>query len=220
VTVYRLKEQKLDRASLKAAVASISKTMTGNRDYLVQLDQQNGDGDLGISMSDGFKAADGYLQTTEETDLGKLFFQMSKVFNEKAPSSLGTILSFGLMGMARALKGKETADLTEVAGAFRQGVDLIMEKAGSKPGEKTVLDALCPALEALQAHAAAGNEKEAFAKAAAAAAKGSEDTRQMLPKHGRAAYYGDKSLGVLDGGSVVGKLIFEAISEYCNTRGE
>ncbi|MDR0441036.1 MAG: dihydroxyacetone kinase subunit L [Candidatus Accumulibacter sp.] len=207
-------------ASLKAVVASISKTITGNRDYLVQLDQQNGDGDLGISMSDGFKAIDGYLQTAEETDLGKLFFQMSKIFNEKAPSSLGTILSFGLMGMARALKGKETAGLAEVVSAFRQGIDLIMEKAGSKPGEKTILDALCPALEALQAHAATGNKKEAFAMAATAAAKGSESTRQMLPKHGRAVYYGEKSLGVLDGGSVVGRLIFEAISEYCNTRNE
>jgi dihydroxyacetone kinase len=93
-----------------------------------------------------------------------------------------------------------------------------MEKAGSKPGEKTILDSLCPALEALQAHIADGDMKKAFAEAAAAAAKGSEDTRQMLPKHGRAAYYGDKSLGVLDGGSVVGKLIFETISDYCNTQ--
>ncbi|GHU29283.1 DAK2 domain-containing protein [Betaproteobacteria bacterium] len=208
----------MDLASLKAAVASISKLITENRDYLIKLDQQNGDGDLGISMSDGFNAISGYLQTAEETDLGKLFFQMSKIFNDKAPSSLGTILSFGLMGIARALKGKESADLTETTGALQQGINTIMEKAGSKPGEKTILDSLCPALEVLRAHSAEGDKKKAFAKAAAAAAKGSEDTRQMLPKHGRAAYYGDKNLGVLDGGSVVGKLIFEAISDYCNTQ--
>ncbi|GHU04668.1 DAK2 domain-containing protein [Betaproteobacteria bacterium] len=209
---------KLDLASLKAAVASISIVITENRDYLIKLDQQNGDGDLGISMNDGFKAISDYLRTTEETDLGKLFFQMSKIFNDKAPSSLGTILSFSLMGMARALKGKETADLTETTDAFQQGVNLIMEKAGSKPGEKTILDSLCPALEVLQMHCAGRDKKKAFAEAAVAAAKGSEDTRQMLPKHGRAAYYGDKNLGFLDGGSVVGKLIFEAISDYCNTQ--
>jgi dihydroxyacetone kinase len=189
--------------------------MTENRDYLIELDQQNGDGDLGISMSDGFKAIADYLRTAEEADLGKLFFQMSKTFNDKAPSSLGTILSFGMMGMARALKGKETADLTELTAAFRQGVELIMEKAGSKPGEKTVLDSLCPAVEALQEHCEEGDQEKAFAAAAAAAAKGSEDTRQMMPKHGRAAYYGEKSLGILDGGSVVGRLIFEAISQSC-----
>ena len=208
----------MDGASLKTAMTRISQVITQNRDYLVELDQQNGDGDLGISMSDGFRAVDGYLQTEEETDLGKLFFQMSKVFNDKAPSSLGTILSFGMMGMARALKGKETADLAEIASAFRQGVDTIMEKAGSKPGEKTILDSLCPAVEALQAHATEGDKKKVLAAAAAAAAKGSEATRQMVPKHGRAAYYGDKSLGLLDGGSVVGKLIFEAIAECGNAQ--
>ena len=208
----------MDGVSLKAAMTRISQVITQNRDYLVELDQQNGDGDLGISMSDGFRAVDGYLQAEEEKDLGKLFFQMSKVFNDKAPSSLGTILSFGMMGMARALKGKETADLTEIASAFRQGVDTIMEKAGSKPGEKTILDSLCPAVEALQAHAAEGDKKKVLTAAAEAAAKGSEATRQMVPKHGRAAYYGDKSLGLLDGGSVVGKLIFEAIAECGNAQ--
>jgi dihydroxyacetone kinase len=193
-------------------MASISQRITENRDYLIGLDQQNGDGDLGISMSDGFKAVDGYMRATEETDLGKLFFQMSKAFNDKAPSSLGTILSFGMMGMARSLKGQESADLGGVTEALRQGVNLIMEKAGSKAGEKTILDSLCPAVEALQAHSA-GNKKEAFAQAAIAAAKGAEDTRRMLPRHGRAAYYGDKNLGALDGGAVVGKLIFEAIHQ-------
>jgi dihydroxyacetone kinase len=91
-----------------------------------------------------------------------------------------------------------------------------MEKAGSKPGEKTILDALCPALSALQANSATEDSRKAFEAAAQAAAQGSESTRQMLSKHGRAAYYGEKSIGVLDGGSVVGRLIFEAIYSYYN----
>jgi dihydroxyacetone kinase-like protein len=205
----------VDAASLKAILAQVSHVMTDNREYLIQLDQQNGDGDLGISMSDGFRALVDYLQTTEETDLGKLFFQMSGVFNEKAPSSLGTILSFGLMGMARALKGKEVASLPEMAAALQTGTARNMEKADSKPGEKTILDALCPAVEILQKEC--GDEPgKAFQSAAQMAAKGSESTRNMLPKHGRAAYYGEKSIGVLDGGSVVGKLIFEALAAYFN----
>ena len=204
----------MNSVSLKSAVAYVSRVMNENRDYLVELDQQNGDGDLGISMSDGFRAISDYLETAQETDLGKLFFQMSKMFNEAAPSSLGTILSMGLMGMAQALKGKENASLAETANAFHVGVTRIMEKAGSKPGEKTVLDALCPAVEALQTASATEDFKKAFEAAAQAAASGSESTRQMLPKHGRAAYYGEKSVGILDGGSVVGKLIFEALFTY------
>lgn len=206
----------MDAVSLKAAMARVSDVITNNRDYLILLDQQNGDGDLGISMSDGFRAVTGYLDTAEEIDLGRLFAQMAGVFNEKAPSSLGTILSFGMMAMARRFKGQDTASLNEVADALQAGITNIMEKAGSKPGEKTVLDSLCPAVAALQEKCPEG-ATSAFRAAAEAAAHGSESTRNMISKHGRAAYYGEKSIGVLDGGSVVGKLIFEAVSEHIDS---
>ena len=201
----------MNAQSLAGAVNSISRLMTKNRDYLVELDQQNGDGDLGISMAAGFKAVSDYLATCEEKDLGKLFMKSSGVFNEAAPSSLGTILSIGLMGMAKALKGKEEAVAGEVAAAMEAGLGAIMEKAKSRPGEKTILDALCPAVQVLKN---AGGDKTAWIKAAQAAAEGCESTRAMKSVHGRAVYYGEKSIGVLDGGSAAGKLIFEGISEF------
>lgn len=86
-----------------------------------------------------------------------------KTFNEASPSSLGTITSFGLMGMAKSLKGKENARLLDLASAMKKGLELIMEKAGSKPGEKTILDAVYPAVEALL-EAKDGDAKEAFQK--------------------------------------------------------
>lgn len=199
---------------LKGAFASISAVMDENRDYLIELDSHNGDGDLGISMSSGYKAVSNYMADCEETDLGKALMKCSSVFNEAAPSSLGTITSFGMMGMAKALKKKTDCDIAELAQAMEAGIQLIMAKAGSKPGEKTILDALYPAIEALKAHSSEGAQT-AFAAAATAAADGSESTRQMRSVHGRAAYYGDKSIGVLDGGSVAGKLIFAGISNYC-----
>ena len=204
----------MNALSLKKAIGHISDVMTENKDYLVELDSRNGDGDLGISMSGGYRAVKEYLDTAEENDLGKLLMKCSSVFNEAAPSSLGTITSFGMMGMAKALKKKEESTLAELADAMDAGLKMIMDKANSKPGEKTILDALYPAIEALKAHA---NEdaKTAFAAAAAAAAEGSESTKQMRSVHGRAAYYGDKSIGMLDGGSVVGKLIFAGISAAC-----
>jgi dihydroxyacetone kinase-like protein len=204
----------MNASDIKGAVACISGVMNENKDYLISLDQQNGDGDLGISMSCGFGAVTEYLSSASEEDLGKLLMKCSSVFNESAPSSLGTILSFGMIGMAKALKGKSEASLAELSGAMDAGVRLIMEKAGSKPGEKTVLDALCPAVGTLAENSGKGC-KEAFSLAAIAAAAGSESTREMRSVHGRAAYYGDKSIGLLDGGSVVGKLIFEGIEAYC-----
>jgi len=203
----------VDSKKLVDVFKSISDVMGENRDYLIALDQQNGDGDLGISMDDGYRAVYGALCKNSETDLGKTLFSLGKVFNEAAPSSLGTITAFGLMGMGKALKGKSEATLSEVADAMDAGARNIMAKAGSKEGEKTILDSLMPGIRALQENASA-DVLTACEEAYKSAEEGSEKTRGMLSVHGRAAYYGEKSIGVLDGGSVVGKLIFQGILNY------
>ncbi len=201
----------LNAQTLRMAMGEIAATMAINRQYLIELDQRNGDGDLGISMAEGFAAASGFVNASEETDLGKLLVGASKVFNEAAPSSLGTIMSFCMMGMARTLKGHEEADTALVGEALASGVAKIMERANSKPGEKTVLDALDPAASALCAHSPEG-AIAAWQAAAKAAAEGSDSTASMKAVHGRAAYYGDKAIGLIDGGSVAGRLVIEALS--------
>lgn len=201
------------RYTLAGVVASISTLMTENRDYLVQLDQVNGDGDLGISMSDGFSALAAFLAESTEDDLGQLLRASAKVFNASAPSSLGTIISFGLMGMAKALRGKSEAEFPVIAQALLDGVQNIMVKAESKPGEKTILDSLVPGAEALSANSGL-ESREAARLAADSAAEGSEATKTMVAVHGRAAYSASRSIGILDGGSVVGRLIFEGIANY------
>ena len=194
------------------AFHSISAAMTEHRMELVALDQKFGDGDLGISMDDGFRAVASYMDTETQADLGRVFMKCSSQLNGAAPSSLGTILSFGLMGMAKSLKGKTEANLSECADAMRNGLELIMQKAGSKPGEKTILDALTPAVESLEQNAGLA-WAQAFEKAAQAAKAGAESTRAMRSVHGRAAYYADRSVGEIDGGSVVGQYLFEAIAK-------
>jgi len=198
--------------SLRGAFRAIAKTMAEQRDYLIQLDQRNGDGDLGISMSEGYAASSAALDASAETDLGKLCVCASKAFNEAAPSSLGTITSLCLMGMARPLKGHETADMALLGDALLAGTAKVMEKAGSKPGEKTILDAVVPAAQAVRDNADKG-DRAALEAAAKAAAEGSEATANMPAVHGRAAYYGEKSIGLVDGGSVVGRLIFETLAQ-------
>ena len=202
----------LTRTSLTGIVASISALMTANRDHLVELDQVNGDGDLGISMDDGFRGLSEWLAASTEDDLGQLLRGGAKVFNASAPSSLGTIISFALMGMAKALRGHTEVDCPTAAQALRDGIGTIMVKAKSKPGEKTILDSLVPGVDAL-VDAASGDPAEAVRLAAEAAAAGSEATRAMVAVHGRAAYSASRSIGILDGGSVVGRLIFEGIAD-------
>lgn len=203
----------MESVDLVNIVKSISNIMDENKDYLIELDAQNGDGDLGISMSNGFKALVSFLENNEETDIGKVFMKMGSAFNEASPSSLGTILSFGMIGMAKSLKGKNKIELIDIAQAFENGIKTIMDKADSKLGEKTILDSLYYGAETLKNNSNL-SPKEAFEKAFKSASEGSENTKNMKAVHGRASYYGDKSIGILDGGSVVGKLIFEGIYNY------
>ena len=84
----------IDKKCIIKGFQYISKEIEENKEQLTYLDQQNGDGDLGISMSDGFHAVCDYLENTEETTLTQLFSRAGNSFNEAAPSSLGTILSF------------------------------------------------------------------------------------------------------------------------------
>ncbi|MBF4805372.1 MAG: dihydroxyacetone kinase subunit L, partial [Pseudoleptotrichia goodfellowii] len=130
---------------VKQIISNISILMKENKDYLLELDSKFGDGDLGISMVQGFSAINEFTEKSEEKDLGKLFFGMSRIFNETAPSSLGTIISFWMLGMASNLKGKEEVSKEEIAKALEAGISKIKERAGSKENEKTILDALVPA---------------------------------------------------------------------------
>ncbi len=198
-------------SEIKKGISSIAKEMADNRDYLVELDQRNGDGDLGISMSEGFNALVEVLNKTEETDLGKVFRDLSKTFNESAPSSLGTILSFGLMGIAKELKGKTEVSRQEFSVALEKGLDNILDKTGSKVGEKTIIDSLSPGIESLLS-SGSEEDKTAFQNAYEASKAGAEKTKEMMAVHGRAAYYGEKSLGLVDGGAVVGTLIFKGMA--------
>lgn len=204
----------MEAGSLAKAFEKIQRKIEAHVELLTELDQRSGDGDLGISMREGFRAVSTVMEISEESNLGKLLIKSGNAFNEAAPSSLGTILSFGFMGMAKTLKGVEEASNEQVAEALRQGISMIMEKAGSRPGERTILDAICPAVEKFSESVDEGMDiKEALKRAKEAANEGAEATKDMLPVHGRAAYYGEKNLGYPDGGAVVGKLIFEALCE-------
>ena len=199
----------IDVNAIKTGFRYISREMDLNKEKLIEMDQQNGDGDLGLSMSDGFHAVCDYLDQTEDVKLTVLFSHAGDAFNEAAPSSLGTILAFFMKGMARSLKGKESCDAKELGQAMRAGMENVMSKAGSKVGEKTILDAFDPAVRVLEE----GTGDDIWQEAEEAAQRGSDATIEMRAVWGRAAYYGDASIGIRDGGSYAGALIFKALHQ-------
>lgn len=192
----------------------ISNKMNEKKDELVALDQVFGDGDLGVSMAQGFSALSNYAKNSDETDLSKYFLAISKTFNENAPSSLGTIFSFVFMGMAKYLKGKTFMTMCDFANALKFGMENVMLKTGSKVGDKTMLDALAPVIdfifESLEKNI---SDAEILSLVAKEALKGALSSQGMVAKHGRAAYHGEKTIGFIDGGAMAVAYVFEAISE-------
>lgn len=196
-------------------IENIKEKMIEEKDLLIQLDAQNGDGDLGLSMASGFIKTSEMLTILDEQDLGRIFLQISKTFNEAAPSTLGTLIAIGFMGMAKAFKGKEKVSMAEFSQGLEKGLNAIMEKGGAKPGEKTIIDSLYPAISALKKETLAHKSIiEAFEEAEKAAHSGMLKTKEMRSVHGRAAYYGDASIGIQDGGATVGMLFIKGCSEY------
>lgn len=200
-------------------IASIRELMVENKDYLIELDAQNGDGDLGLSMDSGFTSTYEKIKDSEETDLGKFMLLVSKSFNEAAPSTLGTLLSIYFMGMAKYLRGKTVANLEDISLAMESGLSNLMIKGGAKPGEKTIIDSLNPAIEEIKNLVTSNKSLEdVFVSAVKKAEEGVLATKDMKSVHGRAAYYGDKSIGIQDGGATVGMYIIKGMYNYIHEK--
>jgi dihydroxyacetone kinase-like protein len=205
----------MDINDIKKLFAAWAEAMLRNKDYLIDLDSVAGDGDLGLTMSDGFAAASSVAQADAGMDIGKLIYQAGKAFGSAAPSSMGTLFAAGFMSAGMALKGMSEVDATGAAKMIAAFADGIARLGKAKEGEKTVLDALYPAVRAFYSKATAG---ESIAEAAAAAAKAAEDgfnnTASMAAVHGRIATRGERSVGILDPGAAAAALLLKTFAAF------
>jgi phosphoenolpyruvate---glycerone phosphotransferase subunit DhaL len=191
-----------DAAALLDAVAV---DLIAAKDDLTQLDAALGDGDLGRTIERGFNAVRAELSAgTGEADLGRFLFQQGKVFNTAAASSFGTLFSTLLQKSGQALKGQESASLPELVNALQAGFDALKERGKANVGDKTMLDALHPALEAMRA-VLAGSDAPTLAAllraGADAADAGAAQTTSMQSQIGRASWKGERSVGHEDPGA-------------------
>lgn len=198
---------------LQAIFADLSRAMADNFQLLTDLDAVAGDGDLGITMSKGFAAAANAAQNYTEKDVGKLFLTAGVAMAREAPSTLGTLIASGFMKGAKEVAGREVLTLSDSARFLSGFVRGVMDRGKSQPGEKTIIDALLPAAEALKSAKPDQPLADAWQAAVHAAEAGLEGTKQMKAQHGRAAYRGEDSIGKVDGGATVGVLMVKAIAE-------
>jgi len=204
----------MDYNSLIGFLFELKEIMQVNRDYLINLDSVVGDGDLGLTMSDGFLAAYNAVKDSNETDCGKLLYFAGKAMGTAVPSTMGTLMASGLMRAGRELKGKTNLLPQDFVTLFQAYMDGVSDRGKAKVGEKTFLDGLDPAVSTLQNNISSGIDiKDAASNAAEAARKGFENTVGMLAVHGRAATRGEASRSLLDPGAAVAMLIMEAFAK-------
>lgn len=184
--------------------------MAENREHLIEMDSIVGDGDLGLTMGDGFKAAYEKVADGSITDAGKLLYQAGKAMASAVPSTMGTLMASGLMQAGKVLKGTDTLENADIAKIFEAYEEGVANRGKAKVGEKTFIDGIHPAVESLNAAADGASLEEMAAGAVKAAEEGFKNTTTMLAVHGRAATRGEASRSLEDPGAYVAVLIMKA----------
>ena len=203
----------------RALLSCWAEVMKEKRDYLIDLDSIVGDGDLGLTMSDGFLAASEAIKDSSEPDIGKLAYFAGKAMSTAVPSTMGTLMASGFMAAGKVLKGKSELDSGGIAEFFIAYLEGVQSRGKAQVGDKTFIDGLYPAAQSLLSDAAADIDMlESAKKAAAAAHNGFLLTKGMLAKHGRAAARGEKSRELLDPGAAVADLMMKGYADFMTKR--
>lgn len=205
----------LRREDLLRFFAKAAEIMMDEKDRLIEMDAASGDGDLGFTMSKGFVAANEGAQASTAPDFGTIIFQAGRAMAAAVPSTMGTLMSSGFLGAAKALKGKEILVAEDMALFCRAYYDAVQKRGKANPGERTVLDSLKPAADRAEEMLTEGvtDLKELMDAVHVAALEGVEATREMPPVHGKAFVHRNKLKGIPDQGAVVGALLYQAWSE-------
>ena len=198
----------LGKDEIVKILQNLKQLFNANRDFLVELDGRMGDGDLGLTMSKAFTAACDELVDTEESDPGKILMKAGMLMAKAAPSTMGTLMATGFMRGGKAIAGKSAIRTADLADFFQAFVAGIMERGKAKPGEKTIIDALKPAADALS-QASEEDMAKAMQAALKSAEKGLDATKDMIARHGRIAYYKEQSKGQEDPGATAGVILIK-----------
>jgi len=201
-----------------ALLSAVAADVAAAADELNRLDGVAGDGDLGVTMTQAAAALQALLPELEGQDLAAQLRRCGGELARKAPSTSGTLLATGFLRAARAAGEPDfaaagaTAGLARLLAAAQTG---IQERGKAAPGDRTMLDALAPAVDALRAAGEAGTAPgPALAGAARAAAAGAEGTRAMRARVGRAGWLADRAAGNVDAGAALVAMILAAAARH------
>ena len=196
---------------------TMAKTIVDNAVYFAELDSVVGDGDFGYSLRNGFEVVVSDYDTFDRSSAGAVLKKVGFVLSGKVGGVSGPIWGTAFLRASQAAGDKTDLTSADVIAILRAAVTGIMHRGGASLGEKTLLDALVPAIDTLEAglarpEAAQDHGVAALQEAADVATRAAEDTKPMLALRGRAAYTGERSIGSVDAGATAIGVILQSIS--------
>ncbi len=184
--------------------------MEEHRQQLVRLDTAIGDGDHGTNMVRGMRAALAKLDSAEQADTGAVLRTVAMALVSSVGGAAGPLYGTLFLQMGSALGGREEVDLEGWAAAWRKGLEGVRARGKAEPGDKTMVDALTPAVEALEQ---ASDLDAALTEAAAAAERGMRATIPLVARKGRASYLGERSKDHQDPGATSTYYLYKSAAE-------
>jgi phosphoenolpyruvate---glycerone phosphotransferase subunit DhaL len=201
-------------AALDQWIRGFARLVAENKDNLTDLDAAIGDGDHGANMDRGMRAAVAALDDAKPTTAAALFSKVGMTVVSTVGGASGPLFGTLFLRIGASLGDAAEISLSQLAAALRAGLDGIVARGKAEPGDKTMYDALAPAVDALEAAAAADAANvDALASALAAAERGRDATTPMLARKGRASYLGERSVGHQDPGATTVALLIAAAAK-------
>lgn len=194
------------RSWILTTAAAIEKNAT----LLSDLDAAIGDGDHGANMSRGFTAVVKKLESTQPADIGGLFKTVGMTLLSTVGGAAGPLYGGFFLELGKQTAGKQELDAATLVAILEAGLGDIKRRGKAELGDKTMVDALTPALEAMKA---AGSDIAVATSAAATTARdAAEKTTPLLARKGRASYLGERSIGHQDPGATSTALLLECLA--------
>lgn len=195
-------------------LTQIAAKIDENKGYLSELDATIGDGDHGINMSKGFKAVTEKLKEDDGVDIAGILKKTGMALVSTVGGASGPLYGTAFMKSSMSVNGKTEIDIKDFSNMLKDALDGIKMRGKAKAGEKTMIDALEPALEAINKGIEQGlDDKEILKLAKEAAYNGVEYTKTIIATKGRASYLGERSIGHQDAGATSSAIILETIYE-------
>ena len=193
---------------------TLQEVFAENAQQLTDLDSAVGDGDLGFSLDRGFTAVQAEVTANPPADIRAVFQNVAGVLIKTMGGSSGPLLGTFFLRAATASAGTSELGPADVVAVFRAGAEGLQQRGKAAPGDKTMLDALLPAVDAMRGALEAGSGlAEILERGAAAADAGMRATIAMEARKGRASYLGERSVGHQDPGATAAYLVVQAAAD-------